>query len=70
MKTLFKIGKIAGINLVIFGFIHFLLLDKIFPGNIVMKEWAGIITIGLTVITLGCAFAILIKFLIDKIRDL
>jgi hypothetical protein len=68
-QLLFNIGKIAGITLVLFGFVHILILNKIFHNDnyIKMKRIVGIVTIGLTIITLGCGLGILIIFLIEQI---
>jgi len=68
MKNIdFLIGKIAGIILVLYGFINFLLLDKICPNNPKVKKISGMIILSLTIITLSCGVTILIKFLIQQI---
>ena len=67
MKTLFLIGKIAGIILVLYGFVNFLLLDKLFPNNPKVKKLSGIIIVSLTIIAFACAVVMLVQFLIQQI---
>lgn len=69
MKTLYLIGWISGIALLALGFVHILILDKIFkdkPNYIKMKWWVGKITVALSIIFFGSGVGILIKFLIER----
>lgn len=68
MNTLTLILKISGFTLLAFGFVHFLILDKLFmgkPGYLTMKYWVGKITLALTIIFFGAGVVILIKFLLE-----
>lgn len=58
---------ISGIALVSFGFVHYVLLDWLFPtpgtARTKMKKWAGITTISLTITFLSGFLITLVKFL-------
>lgn len=58
---------ISGIALVSFGFVHYVLLDWLFPypnaARAKMKKWAGITTISLTITFLSGFLITLVKFL-------
>jgi hypothetical protein len=63
MNILFIIGKTAGITLVLFGFLHIIIFDKLFRDKSwypKFKKISRIVIIYLTVLTFGCGMAILI----------
>lgn len=65
MDVLLSIGKVSGIILVLFGFIHFLLLDTVYRNKtnieyLAAKYWIGQITLALAVITISCALSIML----------
>lgn len=67
MKALHLIGMISGIALFCFGAIHLFLLEKLFygkPNYLMMKKWAGKITLALTIIFFGTGVLIMIKLLL------
>jgi hypothetical protein len=69
MKILHLIGWISGLALLALGFIHIIILDKIFrdkPGYLNMKWWVGKLTLALTIIFFSCGVIILTKFLIQR----
>ena len=69
MKALEIILMSSGITLVLFGFVHFLILDKLFKNTkyyFTMKWIVGKITLGLTVLYFGCGLAFLVKFLFQR----
>jgi len=65
MKTLWLIGAISGISLIVFGFLHISLLDKIIEDKIKLKWWASKITLSLAIVFFGCALAFLVNALIQ-----
>lgn len=69
METLQLIGWISGIALVAFGFVHLIILEKIFQGKpsyLRMKWWVGKITLGLTIIFFGSGLTMLVIFFFSK----
>lgn len=63
------IGWISGITLLFLGFVHIILLEKLFinkPYYFKFKYWIGKITVALTIVFFSCGLMILIKFLIQK----
>jgi hypothetical protein len=60
---------VSGLTLIAFGFVHILLLDKLFLGKsnyLRMKWWVGKITLGLTIIFFASGVIMLINVLFNE----
>lgn len=69
MKTLFKIGKITGAILVVFGLFYFIVLDKIIKNPLTLIALEDIVfkvMVTLSIVMFSCAVGILVLTLFRK----